>query len=219
MWRPRPELAGHPDRLRWNARYGGDYAPAFRPHPLAARALRLVPAAGPVLELAAGPSGGALLAAANGHPVTVVDVSDTGLGLLAAEAARRGVADRLAVVHADLAAWAAGPDRYALVLCTNFWERAVFHAALGARGDPADVDRDKRARAVDLPDHRAALHRIDPDEAPVDGRHGGLQARENDAGLLVERLGFLQDGRAMEFTQSFYRGDIYDFVAELSVSS
>ena len=46
-----------------------------------------------------------------------------------------------------------------------------------------------------------------------------LQARENDAGLLVERLGFLQDGRAMEFTQSFYRGDIYDFVAELSLSS
>ena len=135
MWRPRPELAGHPDRLRWNARYGGDYAPAFRPHPLAARALRLVPAAGPVLELAAGPSGGALLAAASGHPVTVVDVSDTGLGLLAAEAARRGVADRLALVHADLAAWDAGPDRYALVLCTNFWERAVFHAALGAVAD------------------------------------------------------------------------------------
>ena len=37
-----------------------------------------------------------------------------------------------------------------------------------------------------------------------------LQARENDAGLLVERLGFLQDGRAMEFTQSYYRGDIYE---------
>ena len=131
MWRPRPELAGHPDRLRWNARYGGDYAPAFRPHPLAARALRLVPAAGPVLELAAGPSGSALLAATNGHPVTVVDVSDTGLGLLAAEAARQDVADRLALVHADLAAWDAGPDRYALVLCTNFWERAAFDVAAG----------------------------------------------------------------------------------------
>jgi GntR family transcriptional regulator len=46
-----------------------------------------------------------------------------------------------------------------------------------------------------------------------------LQTRESDAGLLVERLGFLQDGRAMEFTQSYYRGDIYDFVAELSLSS
>lgn len=46
-----------------------------------------------------------------------------------------------------------------------------------------------------------------------------LQAKEKDAGLLVERLGFLKDGSAMEFTQSYYRGDIYDFVAELSMSS
>ena len=43
-----------------------------------------------------------------------------------------------------------------------------------------------------------------------------LGARENDAGLLVERVGFHQDGRAVEFTQSYYRGDTYDFVAELS---
>ncbi len=46
-----------------------------------------------------------------------------------------------------------------------------------------------------------------------------LHAKEKDAGLLVERLGFLKDGRAAEFTQSYYRGDIYDFVAELSISS
>jgi len=46
-----------------------------------------------------------------------------------------------------------------------------------------------------------------------------LQAKERDAGLLVERVGFLSDGRAAEFTQSYFRGDIYDFVAELSISS
>ncbi len=46
-----------------------------------------------------------------------------------------------------------------------------------------------------------------------------LGARERDAGLLVERVGFLKDGRAVEFSQSYYRGDIYDFVAELSMSS
>jgi GntR family transcriptional regulator len=46
-----------------------------------------------------------------------------------------------------------------------------------------------------------------------------LQAKDRDAGLLVERLGFLQDGRAAEFTQSYYRGDTYDFVAELSTSA
>jgi GntR family transcriptional regulator len=46
-----------------------------------------------------------------------------------------------------------------------------------------------------------------------------LQAKEKDPGLLVERLGFLKDGRAAEFTQSFYRGDTYDFVAELSIAT
>jgi GntR family transcriptional regulator len=43
-----------------------------------------------------------------------------------------------------------------------------------------------------------------------------LHAHEGDAGLLVERVGFLRDGQAVEFCQSFYRGDTYDFVAELS---
>jgi GntR family transcriptional regulator len=43
-----------------------------------------------------------------------------------------------------------------------------------------------------------------------------LNAHEGDAGLLVERLGFLRDGRAVEFCQTYYRGDTYDFVAELS---
>jgi GntR family transcriptional regulator len=46
-----------------------------------------------------------------------------------------------------------------------------------------------------------------------------LQTHAREAGLLVERLGFLKDDRAVEFTQTYYRGDIYDFVAELSISS
>lgn len=46
-----------------------------------------------------------------------------------------------------------------------------------------------------------------------------LKAKVNDAGLLVERLGFLKDGRAVEFSQSYYRGDVYDFVAELSMNT
>ena len=45
-----------------------------------------------------------------------------------------------------------------------------------------------------------------------------LGAQEKDAGLLVERRGFLRDGRAVEFSQSYYRGDTYDFVAELNAS-
>jgi len=43
-----------------------------------------------------------------------------------------------------------------------------------------------------------------------------LKASAGDAGLLVERLGSTRDGRAIEISQSYYRGDTYDFVAELS---
>lgn len=43
-----------------------------------------------------------------------------------------------------------------------------------------------------------------------------LQAKPGDAGLAVERLGFLRDGRAVEFCRSYFRGDLYDFVAELN---
>jgi GntR family transcriptional regulator len=43
-----------------------------------------------------------------------------------------------------------------------------------------------------------------------------LGVAEGSAGLLIERRGFLRDGRAVEFTQSYYRGDAYDFVAELN---
>ena len=37
------------------------------------------------------------------------------------------------------------------------------------------------------------------------------------AALYIERRGFLSDGRVVEFTRSYYRGDSYDFIAELSV--
>ena len=47
---------------------------------------------------------------------------------------------------------------------------------------------------------------------------GMLGAKAGDAGLLVERVGFNQAGLAIEYSQSWYRGDTYDFVAELSIS-
>jgi GntR family transcriptional regulator len=46
-----------------------------------------------------------------------------------------------------------------------------------------------------------------------------LKAQPGEAGLLVARVGYLKDGRAVEFSQSWYRGEIYDFVAELSANS
>jgi GntR family transcriptional regulator len=37
------------------------------------------------------------------------------------------------------------------------------------------------------------------------------------AGLRIERTAFLPDGRVVEYTRSIYRGDAYDFVAELRI--
>ncbi|HET7301028.1 MAG TPA: GntR family transcriptional regulator [Oleiagrimonas sp.] len=42
-----------------------------------------------------------------------------------------------------------------------------------------------------------------------------LKVPVGSAGLALERRSFLDDGRVVEFTRSWYRGDVYDFVAEL----
>ncbi|USI72740.1 GntR family transcriptional regulator [Sphingomonas morindae] len=58
----------------------------------------------------------------------------------------------------------------------------------------------QRLRAVPFGTEHARMLGVDPGQP----------------GLLIERRGFLRDGRAAEFTRSYYRGDAYDFVAELS---
>jgi SAM-dependent methyltransferase len=124
-----------PDRVKWNARYAAGLAPSFTAHPLAARSLALALPDGPVADLACGPSGTALLAAAHGRRVTAVDVSEVALGLLGAEARRRGLGDLITLVHADLSDWRPEPRSYAVVLCTGFWGSAVFATATGAVAD------------------------------------------------------------------------------------
>lgn len=42
-----------------------------------------------------------------------------------------------------------------------------------------------------------------------------LGVEVGDAGLLIERRGFAASGQLVESTRSYYRGDAYDFVAEL----
>jgi GntR family transcriptional regulator len=61
----------------------------------------------------------------------------------------------------------------------------------------------QRLRAVLFTAEQATLLDIEP-KAP---------------GLLIERRGFLADGQAVEFTRSYYRGDSYDFVAELQIGT
>lgn len=132
MGESQPDLTAHPDRIRWNARYGERSGASFLPHPLAARALSLPLPDGPVADLASGPSGGALLAAGAGRHVTAVDISEVALGLLRQEAEQQGLAGLITLVQADLREWHPRPGCYALILCTGYWDRDVFAAATGA---------------------------------------------------------------------------------------
>ncbi|HVI91892.1 MAG TPA: GntR family transcriptional regulator [Dongiaceae bacterium] len=59
----------------------------------------------------------------------------------------------------------------------------------------------QRLHAISLPDYEAGL----------------LKMPAGSATLFIERVSYLPDGRTVEFTQSHYRGDTYDFVAELYV--
>jgi SAM-dependent methyltransferase len=146
----------HPDRIRWNARYATGFVPSFRPHPLAARALAAGLPGGPVADLACGPSGAALLAAEQGRRVTAVDISEAALGLLGAEAGRRGLSHLITLVHADLSAWGPEPRSHALVLAIGFWDAAVFRAAAAAVADGGllaweALTADARQKHPDLP--------------------------------------------------------------------
>lgn len=42
-----------------------------------------------------------------------------------------------------------------------------------------------------------------------------LDINDGDAVLFMERQGFSEDGRVVEYTQSYYRGDRYDYTVEL----
>ncbi|ODU22522.1 MAG: GntR family transcriptional regulator [Sphingomonas sp. SCN 67-18] len=76
---------------------------------------------------------------------------------------------------------------------------ASLYAALEAAGN-RPVRALQRLRAVLFDEEKARLLGVEPGAA----------------GLFIERRGFLDDGRAIEATRSWYRGDAYDFVAELN---
>ncbi|TCV68039.1 GntR family transcriptional regulator [Neorhizobium sp. S3-V5DH] len=68
----------------------------------------------------------------------------------------------------------------------------------------------KNARPVRAIQRISACNMKDPDA-------GLLAVPIGAAGLSIERVSYLASGRVVELTRSLYRGDAYDFVAELSL--
>lgn len=60
---------------------------------------------------------------------------------------------------------------------------------------------------------RISAINLDDDDADL------LNVEPGDAGLRIVRTAFLPNHRVVEFTRSIYRGDAYDFVAELRLSN
>jgi GntR family transcriptional regulator len=82
-------------------------------------------------------------------------------------------------------------------------------------GTPDDVS-DSLYAALERTGNRPvrALQRLRA--VPIRQQHARmLEIDTGDPVLMIERRGFLPDGRVVEFTRSYYRGDSYDFVAEL----
>lgn len=145
--------------------------------------------------------------------------------------ARRGMA-----VHArwlDRGLYAPSPEE-TVILGLSSGENVARVARLRISGDtPLAIERASLSSTV-LPDPMAvtdSLYRLldksghRPVRAIQRIRAANLGAEDarlldvpaGSAGLNIERTSYLASGRVIEFTRSIYRGDTYDFVAELRI--
>ena len=96
---------------------------------------------------------------------------------------------------------------------------AIERASLSARvlPDPTAIGN-SLYRHLDKTGNRPirAIQRIRAANLDEENAHL-LQVPVGSAGLNIERTSYLASGRVIEFTRSIYRGDTYDFVAELRI--
>lgn len=114
-------------------------------------------------------------------------------GGLVARLGRLRIADEnpLAIERASISAeFLADPENVGISL----------YAALEARGV-------RPVRAI----QRISARTIKDQEAEL------LDVASGSAGLTIERISYLASGKVVELTRSLYRGDAYDFVAELTL--
>ena len=108
--------------------------------------------------------------------------------------------------------------RFARIRYADDMPMALEYSTIPGFGLPsADVVEDSLYAALEAARNRPvrALQRLravlfDAEQAAL------LDIEAGAPGLFIERRGFAEDGRAIEMTHSWYRGDAYDFVAELN---
>lgn len=112
------------DRDRWNRKYAAGEGPThFDPKGFLVEHAHLLPDGGHALDVASGFGGNAMWLAARGFHVDAVDVSDVAVAKARAEAARRGLADRIQFIQADMDAWQVPQGRYDVILVFYYLNR------------------------------------------------------------------------------------------------
>jgi tellurite methyltransferase len=120
----------HERQIRWNERYArGEETYDYQPSPPLPEAIQSL-APGLALDVACGAGRHAIYLAERGFRVVAVDWAQAGIDTLLAEARRRGLADRIEPVLADLEAGdlAIEPSRYDVVCDFYFLSRPLFPA-------------------------------------------------------------------------------------------
>ncbi len=158
-----------------------------------------------------------------------VEQSLSQLTSFAEDMARRGMAVRS--VFLDRGLYAASPEEM-VTLGLGSTDRVARVARLRISGDtPLAIERATLSATI-LPDPEAVgtslyTHLEKSGHRPVRAiqRIRAVSLGDDDAALLdvspgvaslhIERTSYLSSGRVVEFTRSIYRGDTYDFVAEL----
>ncbi len=116
-------------RERWNERYR-DRPARDEPDPFVMERLPLLPRSGRALDLAGGGGRHAIVLAAHGLDVTLIDVSDVACAAARARARAAGV--DVEVVRRPLTPGSLPPGPFAAVLAHHYLDVAVWEAAVGA---------------------------------------------------------------------------------------
>ena len=146
------------DRARWDERYRTQVVD-WTPAPVVSRCAPPAAPGARALDVACGAGRHSLTLAELGYTVDAVDISAVALAQLVTEAERRGLAERVHPLCADLDVWRPPAARYAVVVQVAFFDRALLPATLVALepGGLLILEAFNTARLVAHPDFNPAF--------------------------------------------------------------
>jgi tellurite methyltransferase len=171
------------DRIRWDAKYRGEFSLPRKPSPFLVSVADLLPPAGRALDVAGGAGGSAVWLAERGWDVTVADISP--VGLAAARELAKGTGVVLRTLEVDLEQDAFPPGPWDLIVCVRFLLRPLFATIPGelSPGGVLVVDHPTRSNLT-RHDRPGLRHLLEDGELP--GLVSGLEILKYEEGWTGE---------------------------------